>query len=425
MLLQSVDGKLKRSSVREVAELFPTSINIVRQIWNRGMACIANGVMVNVSSKMPSCDRKRVPIDFTKMRDIDRARRTNIRSLAAAMKVPKTTIHRRIKEGKIRPHSNALKPYLSEQAKKARLQFCLSMLEPSEDESQPRKFKSMYNYVHIDEKWFYMTKEAESYYLLPEEEEPHRTCKSKRFIPKVMFLAAVARPRFDANQNEEFSGKIGIFPFVFKEPARRSSKNRPAGTLETKAILSVTKDIIRSCLINQVLPAIQSKWPPSSAHETIFIQQDNAKPHIQPFDLQFVEAATKDGFDIRLSNQPPSSPDMNVLDLGYFRAIQSLQHQEAPKTIDELVNAVEKSFEELSVDSLNRVFVSLQACMVEVMKVHEGNNYKLPHIGKNQLIRSAMLPSQLECESSIMESALAHLQNLNQGTPRFFFLLFL
>ncbi|XP_058216712.1 uncharacterized protein LOC131327578 [Rhododendron vialii] len=305
------------------------------------------------------------------MRDIDCVRRTNIRSLGAAMKVPKTTIHRLIKEGKIRPHSNALKPYLSEQAKKARLQFCLSMLEPNDDENQARKFKSMYNYVCIDEKWFYITKEVESYYLLPEGEEPHRTCKNKRFIPNVMFLAAIARPRFDADQNEEFSGWIGIFPF--------------------------------------------SKWPRSSAHETIFIQQDNAKLHIQPFDLQFVETATKDGFDIRFSNQPPSSLDMNVLDLGYFRAIQSLQHQEVPKTVDALVNAAEKSFEELLADSLNRVFVSLQACMVEVMKVHGVSNYKLPHNEKNQLIRSAMLPSQLECESGIVESALAHLQSLNQG----------
>lgn len=112
--------------------------------------------------------------------------------------------------------------------------------------------------------------------------------------------------------------RLVFFPFIFKEPTRRSSKNRPAGTFETKAIISVTKDIIRSCLINQVLPAILSKWLRSSGHETIFIQQDNAKPHIQPFDLQFLEAATKDGSDIRLSNQPPSSPDMNVLDLGYL-----------------------------------------------------------------------------------------------------------
>ncbi|XP_058191991.1 uncharacterized protein LOC131309348 [Rhododendron vialii] len=237
----------------------------------------------------------------------------------------------------------------------------------------------MYDHVHIDEKWFYLSKVSERYYLLPQEEEPVRTCKSKKFITKVMFLAAVARPRFDCYGNEVFSGKIGIFPFTFKEPAKRNSKNRVAGTLETKAIVSVTKDVICSCLIEQVLPAIRSKWPSSGATDPIYIQQDNAEPHISPLDADFVEAASKDGFNICLTFQPTNSPDMNVLDLGYFRAIRSLQHQEAPATTDALVHAVEKSFEELSSDCLNRVFLWLQACMIEVMKVNGGNNYKLPH----------------------------------------------
>ncbi|XP_028058557.1 uncharacterized protein LOC114262392 [Camellia sinensis] len=206
------------------------------------------------------------------------------------------------------------------------------MLERNSLQGQPM-FNSMYDYVHIDEKWFYISKEAERYYLLPEEEEPHRCCKSKRFITKVMFLAAVARPRFDENKNEEFSGKIGIWPFTYKEPAKKNSKNRAAGTLETKAIVSVTKDVIRACLIEKVLPAIRSKWPCSSAMNIIFIQQNNARPHVDPFDVEFLAAASREGFDIRLSYQPPNSPDMNVLDLGYFRAIQCLQYQEAPTNI--------------------------------------------------------------------------------------------
>ena len=101
--------------------------------------------------------------------------------------------------------------------KKARLQFCLSMLELNSLNNNPI-FKSMFNYVHIDEKRFYMSKELEKYHLLPQEQEPLRTCKSKRFITKVMVLAAVARPRFDSSRNQEFDGKIGIFPFTFKEP---------------------------------------------------------------------------------------------------------------------------------------------------------------------------------------------------------------
>ncbi|GAA0163465.1 hypothetical protein LIER_19323 [Lithospermum erythrorhizon] len=37
----------------------------------------------------------------------------------------------------------------------------------------------------------------ENYYLHPREEEPIRTIQSKNFIWKVMFFAAMARPRFD------------------------------------------------------------------------------------------------------------------------------------------------------------------------------------------------------------------------------------
>ncbi|KAI9110251.1 hypothetical protein K1719_018693 [Acacia pycnantha] len=58
-----------------------------------------------------------------------------------------------------------------------------------------------------------------------------------------MFLVAVARPRFDSDGNETFSGKIGVFPLVTQEPAKRKSVNRPVGTLVTKPIVSVTKDV--------------------------------------------------------------------------------------------------------------------------------------------------------------------------------------
>ena len=86
--------------------------------------------------------------------------------MAVVMNVAKSTLHRCIKEGAIWPHSNALKPYLSMENKKARLQFCLSMLEPNSLNNDPI-FKSMFNYVHVDEKWFYVSKESEKYYLLP------------------------------------------------------------------------------------------------------------------------------------------------------------------------------------------------------------------------------------------------------------------
>lgn len=141
-----------------------------------------------------------------------------------------------------------------------------------------------------------------------------------------------------------------------------------------------------------------------------YIQQDNAKPHIHPSDVEFQKASMTNGFDIRLACQPPNSPDMNVLDLGFFRAIQSLQYQEAPTTIDELVSAVEKSFDELPSHDLNCIFLSLQACMIEVMKVNGGNDYKLPHIKKSQLVVDDILPLVLECGRDLVENALIRVQ---------------
>ena len=132
------------------------------------------------------------------------------------------------------------------------------MLEPTSVPHDPR-FIDMENIIHIDEKWFNITKKCEKYYLLPEERDPVRSCKSKNFLLKIMFLAAVARPRFDSEGNETFSGKIGIFPFVTKEPAKRSSANRVAGTLETKPINSVGRETCRSFLINKVPPGYCKK----------------------------------------------------------------------------------------------------------------------------------------------------------------------
>lgn len=72
-----------------------------------------------------------------------------------------------------------------------------------------------------------------------------------------MFLFAIAHPKFDAQANYLFSEKIGIFPLITQEPAKRSSINRTACTLETKLIQSVKKEVIRTFLIEKVLPGIK------------------------------------------------------------------------------------------------------------------------------------------------------------------------
>ena len=94
----------------------------------------------------------------------------------------------------------------------------MSKLDTSAPSNDPM-FQNMFNHIHIDEKWFYMTNTSEKYYLVADELPPHCTAKSKHFIEKVMFLAAVARPGWDPHQNQWFDGKIGIFPLTYKQAA--------------------------------------------------------------------------------------------------------------------------------------------------------------------------------------------------------------
>ncbi|GJX13706.1 hypothetical protein Tco_0205464 [Tanacetum coccineum] len=235
LLQESFNGQLRKGSISEVASSFSVCPKTVSRIWYRAKFQVDHGLNVDLSSKMPTVvGRKRVQIDMDEVSQVPLRLRTSIRSLAKSMDVSKSTMHRRIKEGVLRPHANVIKPSLTSENERARLEFCLSKISRSLTSSS-HVFHDMFDVVHIDEKWFYMSRPSKRYYLVPGENEPLRTCKSKKFMTKVMFLAAVARPRFDASGNEVFSGKIGIYPFTTLEPSKRFQLvTCVAGTLEDK-----------------------------------------------------------------------------------------------------------------------------------------------------------------------------------------------
>lgn len=169
-----------------------------------------------------SVGRNRLATDLDTIADILLRRRTTIRSLAFAVGMCKSTVHNWVKRGILRSHSNAIKPTLNEANKRQRLMFCLDQVEASSVPSNPT-FKSLKNVLHIDEKWFFMTKTSQKYYLT-EDEEPYRTCQSKRFITKIMFLGVVGRPVFSDDGEVLWDGKVGIFPLVESVEAKRKSK---------------------------------------------------------------------------------------------------------------------------------------------------------------------------------------------------------
>ncbi|KAH6780096.1 hypothetical protein C2S52_011333 [Perilla frutescens var. hirtella] len=144
----------------------------------------------------------------------------------------------------------------------------------------------------------------------------------------------------------------------------------------------------------QVLPAIKTKWS-AEASKVIYVQQDNAKPHIKDSDINFREASSSYGFVFTLIQQPPNSPDLNVNDL---------------------VNAVVTSFENLCPTKLNKIFLTLQSCMLEIMKVKGHNGYKIPHMGKDALSRQVILPLNLEVPPELVRQSIDHLIEAGVGT---------
>ncbi|XP_074288192.1 uncharacterized protein LOC141613358 [Silene latifolia] len=243
------------------------------------------------------------------------------------------------------------------------------------------KFKDMSCQIHIDEKWFYLATTTDTYYIVPGEEEPYHSCQSKRYITKVMFMCAVARPVYGENGDLLFDGKIGVWPFIE----------------------------------HKIIPTIKAKWP-ANASKIIFIQQDNARPCIPDLDPDFRVAATSDGFDIHLVFQPPNNPDLNINDLGFFRSLQTLQNDEVASTVDELVNNVMTAFIDHESMKLNFNYLTLQSVIVEIMNCRRHNDFKIPHMSKESLLRQGILPTNLTVDANLARDCLEYLDANEYGS---------
>ncbi|KAL8519747.1 hypothetical protein ACS0TY_010618 [Phlomoides rotata] len=115
------------------------------------------------------------------MQGIPFEKSSTIRRLAKELGVNKNQVARWIKEGLIKPHAYVIHLELTQMNKLQRLKFSLNALVHSSEANQI-KFSSMHNVVHIDEKWFYMTRSTKRYYMLPGESSPIGLAKAKRII---------------------------------------------------------------------------------------------------------------------------------------------------------------------------------------------------------------------------------------------------
>ncbi|XP_021734052.1 uncharacterized protein LOC110700761 [Chenopodium quinoa] len=284
---------------------------------------MADGNMIDVRTKKYAKTGLK-PREFTDefLQSVSLYLRQTERSYAAALNISHVTLHYLKKKGRLRTHTTSCKPALTANHKIARMKWVLSHINPVEGNQDP-SFEDMSYAIHIDEKWFYLNPDKRRFYLLPSEEDPYMAQQSRRFKLKAMFMAIIGKPLYGINGELLHDGKYGIFPFTVQDKAKKSSKNRAAVTMVTRALQNVNREVIRDMLLNKVIPAIKDKWP-ESLPKNVVIQWD-MQGHIKYQEMKSL-----------------------------FRSIQSLQYQSFPNNLDELVEKKEIVLE--AVEYLNTMF---------------------------------------------------------------------
>ncbi|KAE9236691.1 hypothetical protein PF005_g960 [Phytophthora fragariae] len=170
-----------------------------------------------------------------------------------------------------------------------------------------------------------------------------------------MFLAAVARPRYDYHRKVDFDGKIGIWPIVEEITAQRIPVNRAKSAPVTKSV-SMTRVLYRKLLVDKVLPAIRAKLP-VRRDTTVFVQQDNTGPHVREDDTE-LETAGK--------------------------------YRKATYDTNGLIEVVQEAFDEVKWQTLDKCFVTLQKVMEAIHLDDGSNSFKLPRVGRLVAVNGRM-----------------------------------
>ena len=157
-------------------------------------------------------------------------------------------------------------------------------------------------------------------------------------------------------------------------------------------------------LINDALADIMAKFP---AAATVFAQQDNAPGHRVNEDREVVAASGLEEGRIELINQPPSSLDINVLDLRFINSIQALQDRTTPIKVDDSWSKWRGPFRPKRPKPSTG---SAQQCRVfqKLMLARGDSALKLPHLCKQTAARrNQAVPKELPCSVEASQASQA------------------
>lgn len=408
------EARLPRAVITAAADKFQVHRNTVSRIWSLMKAALDVGASTDVvmkqvlSKKRGNCGRKKKDYSaaLERVKQLPLNQRGSLRALSSAVGVPRTTLFRLLRNEETSGSTNAnehhesstevkptiantIKPPLSDKNKRERLRFCCGKMQPN------GVFDNMFNVVHINTKWC----------SLP----GNRDTKKK----KVMFLVAVARPQWDEERQQQFDGKLGVWPFVVAEPPL------PLGTYTEASVLGVdpaqigrvfrvletiTKNEIQTMITNYVIPAIKLKMPSSLRNVPLFIQMDNQQMRLTADDPVVAEHGSTGGWNIRVQYQPAYSPELVVLSHSFLKSIYpemippQLRSAQLP-IVEELVAGMERTFAALPKRQINDAFLALQKTMECIMLAGGSNDFDSQEDAtKKSLQRDGSLPVSVLCK---------------------------
>ncbi|ETV85692.1 hypothetical protein H257_02297 [Aphanomyces astaci] len=175
LLLQSpFNGRLKYGALKDFAAHLKCHWKTISRVWKRGRHSLSNGSpYADVASKLEGNSgrkKSRLAADFEgAIKSVPKHQRQTLSSLAAPSGLPKTSIVRHMQETKrLKSRASYIKPMLTEDNTRARLDIAKSFVRhlPSGNHA----FVDMNEYVHVDEKWFYLTKVKRKFYVYDDEE---------------------------------------------------------------------------------------------------------------------------------------------------------------------------------------------------------------------------------------------------------------
>ncbi|ETV77844.1 hypothetical protein H257_08668 [Aphanomyces astaci] len=310
--------KLQRGAFKHVAEIMQIHPRTVSYIWLkfRDTGSTTSNKVGKVGPK-PTYSKQLVQ---QLVEEVHVDQRSTLRDVAAGSGLTMGTLSRHLKNGTFERRSTRIKPLLSDVNKAER--------------------------------------DRRKVYLVPGEKPPRRAWKSKRFVPKVMFLAAVARPRYDEVGGVQSQDRhVAVCSFCACHPQLA----QPTGWY-----------------YGDVIPAIKASFP--SANKRVVLQHDNATPHGAITDSELAAVSTD----------------------GFFASIQSLQYKKMSRSVDDVVRNTMEAFDELNHEKLDNVFLTFQAVMRLILEHSGCNGYALPHLKKESLRRAGLLMSNVSCPVSLL-----------------------